>query len=151
MIATRACLLLALVPVLSCSQATSNSSSRERSGHLTVVALDPPERSMVDAATVMEVTLSYSLPSGSPGHYFVAPQFATVSGGSTTSGRIPDGLPPALSETEGTFRFRHALGPLLEDPEVAKPLKFWFYLNVATEGNSSSIVARTGPFRYGVR
>jgi hypothetical protein len=147
----RAALLFGLAPLLACSQVSSNRWPPEGSARITVIGLEPAPNSTVDSDTVMEVTIEYSLPSDYPGKYIVAPQFATTPGGPTVSGQIEGGRPPALDSTKGTFRFRHPLRSLVEDPTVEKPLRFWFYLNVETGGNASAVVAKTGPYRYGVR
>lgn len=150
-IAVGAALLFGLAPLLACSQMSSSRWPPEGSGQIRVVALEPAANSTIDADTVMEVTIEYSLPSDYPGVYIVAPQFATTPGGPTLSGQFEGGHPPALEPPKGTYRFRHPLRSLVENPAVEKPLRFWFYLNVRTSDNMSAVVAQTGPYRYGVR
>lgn len=147
----RALSVLGLATVLACAHSTSGRWPPEGSGRIAVIDMKPAHGSTVDADTVLEVTLEYSLPAGYPGVYFVAPQFSTRPGGPTVSGRFEGGRPPALDPSTGTVRLSHALRSLVEDPKVTKPLMFWFYLNVETGKNRSSIVARTGPYRLGVR
>ena len=143
--------LLGVATVLACAHSTSSRWPPEGAGRIAVIDMKPAHGSAVDADTVLEVTLEYSLPAGYPGVYIVAPQFATEPGGPTVSGTMPGGRPPALDPSTSTVRLSHPLRSLIEDPKVAKPLVFWFYLNFETGGNKSSIVARTGPYRLGVR
>jgi hypothetical protein len=134
--------------LLGCSQAPPVERPPEGSARLTVLSVEPAPGSVVNRNSVLRVRLEYALPDGYPGEYLIVPQFTLKTAGLTTSGKGDRKGFPALTDAQGTLELVHPLKPVLNDEEVARPLRVWVYLLLRTSRRQSLVVSRAGPFQF---
>lgn len=120
------------------------------SGSLELISLEPMPGSRVGRSDVVNARLSYSLPPGFAGEYFLVAQFATTQAGRTSDGSFPATDRPMLSARSGLVDFAFPLHHVLGHLEIATPLEMWFYMNIRTGPEKSNVVARAGPYRFDV-
>ncbi len=145
--------LIALVAVLSACSGNPHkiTAPGPRSGGLEVLELTPAAGALVDANTIINAKLAYSIPPGYPGEYRVIVQFANATNSMSTDGTFPASNYSVLEGERGTVEIKFPLRHVIGRADVATPLKMRFLLNITTAPRRAQSIADVGPFFYNVR
>jgi hypothetical protein len=106
---------------------------------------------------VIIANLIYRIPDFRRGKYFVIAQFPVDQSMTTTrngisiassDGDFPTEDYPVLLEPEGQLQLKFPMKYVWNHPEVVRPFRVKFHLNMKTGTRSSTVVATVGPFEY---
>lgn len=115
---------------------------------IVVISLSPRPGSFVDSGTMVRAQLSYVLPEGYPGDYYVDPWFGVVEKGKTSVRAVGAiGVVPAL-EPRGYVTVEFPLLRVLNAAKLARPVQLWFSLEMRTDSGESHPAAHVGPFLF---
>jgi hypothetical protein len=140
-----------LLFALSCSTNIAKPGDPPAVAEVQLVGISPLPGSQLTAATVLAAEIKYTIKNYKPSvDYYVAPVFASAKATGVTSSmldRISDS--PKISSPDGTVKVRYPISRELASPELARPVKVWFYVMERIGAGNTRVIGKTEELQFG--
>jgi hypothetical protein len=144
-------LLLLLLPSLACRSAgVAPAHEAEPKAKVELVTISPAPMTNLKVNPMLVAEVKYEIEGYLPDvDYYLAPLFASNEGSDTTFNefdRLTEGQ--RLASPSGTVTIRYSAHRELNSPQLAQPVKVWFYLMERTGAHTTRVIAKTEPVVY---
>ena len=145
--ATLACLAVAIFT--GCVTGVADPAQPGAVARIDLVKIEPAAGAALVQDTVLVADIHYSIENFQPrAHYYVAPQFASNDGVDQTfsAGHLLQST--RITSPTGTLTLRHSVAHELRSPQLARPIKLWFYVMERTGEQRTRVIGMTEPITY---
>lgn len=134
-----------LVAVAHCASGVADPAAPPASAKVELISIAPPAGTTVDATTALTAEIKYSIDHFEPAtNYYIAPLFASKRGNGNTFNaydRLDEGTP--ITTAVGTVTIRYGIARELRSPELARPVRVWFYVLERTSAQTTRVIGKT--------
>lgn len=127
--------------------AQSRAQPQPSTGLITLIDIEPKEKSELDSSTVLKATLDYQLPS-EKGWYFILAVIESTTPNVPFDGSFPNSKYRQLKSPSGRITFEFPMKYIVNDKRLAVPIRVRFMLNVGRPWERSRSVVYTGLYEF---
>lgn len=146
----KSALAMTLLLAIGCATNVAKQGDPAAVAEVQLVSIAPVPGSELTAKTVLVAEIEYAIQNFKPPvDYYVAPVFASAERAGVTFNmldRISDS--PRIVSPQGTITVRYPVVRELGSPQLAHPVKVWFFVMERTGAGKTRVIGQTGPLEF---
>jgi hypothetical protein len=146
----RSTLAATLLLAIACATNVAKPGDPAAVAEVQLVNISPVPGAELTTKTVLVAEIKYAIQNYKPPvDYYVAPVFASTDGAGMTfnmSDRISDSQ--RIVSPQGTVTVRYPVARELGSPQLAQPVKLWFFVMERIGAGKTRIIGRAGPLEF---